>query len=100
MLFLARIGELEFVASHQVQKSTISASTRYTDDSTKYHVFTASICHKAAYDDSCEKRSYDTQEKEPSVFAAIVLVPFLLIAGDNSGIITHILENISSSLQR
>ena len=50
-LFLARTGEREFVASHQIPKNTISPSTRCTEKikMVKYFVFTASIRYEAVY---------------------------------------------------
>ena len=43
VLFLARTGKPEFVASHQIQNNTIFASTRCTERA-KYFVFMAGIC--------------------------------------------------------
>ena len=52
VLFLARIAEREFVVPNEIQKSTISASTRCTEtiEKAKYSVFTARIHFKAVYD--------------------------------------------------
>ena len=50
-LFLARTRDREFVASHQIQKNAISASTRCTEKikMAKYSVLTAGIRYEAVY---------------------------------------------------
>ena len=77
VLALARADKCEFVASHQMPKNIISASTTYTEtiETAKYFVFTAGIRYKVVYDVRLLKSNFLVLGR----FVSPAAVPFALV---------------------